>query len=467
MLRERNRARILCLIITMVLLAGIPMVSFGGQTGLSGEAEIRQEISDTGAYLIKAIGTPAFGLVGGDWSLMGLARAELELPEGFAEGYYKNIQATLAEKEGNLTRNKYSEYSRLILALTAIGKDPTAAAGYDLTEKLSDLEQVKIQGINGPIYALLAFDCFDYPIPQSSTAATQTTRELLIESILQRELPTGGFSLSGSIADPDVTAAALQALSNYSNRNEVKAAIERALAFLSSVQTEKGGFSGWTTNGEENTESIVQVILALTSLGIDPAKDSRFIKIDGNGRKYNAIDALGTFRLKDGSYRHIPGGDADLMATEQAMMALVSYKRLLEEKESFFRMKDLADSFDSEGAGYEYKVLLNGKYLVFDQPPINRNGRILVPMRAIFEALGADVEWDNTLRKVTGTMEGRQVQLIIGDPTAYVNETPVLLDVPAVIENGRTMVPVRFISESLDAEVSWDGTTNTAIIKTN
>lgn len=150
------------------------------------------------------------------------------------------------------------------------------------------------------------------------------------------------------------------------------------------------------------------------------------------------------------------------MATEQALLALVSYERLLAGKDPLFRMKDVA----GEGAGYDYKVMLNGKYLVFDQPPINRNGRILVPMRAIFEALGADVDWDNNLRRVTGTMEGREVQLTIGDTTAYINGTPALLDVPATIENSRTLVPVRFISESLDAEVNWDKITNTAIIKT-
>ncbi len=76
------------------------------------------------------------------------------------------------------------------------------------------------------------------------------------------------------------------------------------------------------------------------------------------------------------------------------------------------------------------------------------------------------MDWDNNLRRVTGTMEGREVQLTIGDTTAYINGTPALLDVPATIENSRTLVPVRFISESLDAEVNWDKITNTAIIKT-
>lgn len=465
-LKRRRRERMVSFLIVLTLLASVPMISFGSSTDSYNKEAINQSIEQTGAYLIKEIGTPTFGFVGGDWTLMGLARSEMKLPQGFVDSYNKNIEATLTEQQGNLTRNKYSEYSRLILALTSIGKDPTDVAGYDLTAKLADLELVKRQGVNGPIYALLALDSLAYPIPQSSEASVQTTREGLIASILEKELPTGGFALSGSVADPDVTAAALQALSNYSSRTDVKQVVDRGLAFLSSVQTNNGGFSGWTTGGTENTESIVQVILALTSLGINPAEDIRFIKTDEKGQKNNPLDALKAFRIKDGSYRHIPEGGSDLMATEQALLALVSYQRLLSGKEPLFRMADVSALADSEGANYEYKILLNGKYLTFDQPPINRNGRILVPMRAIFEALGADVAWDNNLRRATGTMEGRQVRLTIGNNTAYVNGEPVLLDVPAVIEGGRTLVPVRFISESLNAEVGWDGNTKTVTIVT-
>ncbi len=472
----RNRKgigkRIVSFLIILILLLGFPMVSIGSSSDPYYMEALNQSIGQTGAYLIKTIGTPTYGSVGGDWSLIGLARSEMKLPEGYVDSYYKNVETILKEQQGNLTRNKYSEYSRLILALTSIGKDPIHVAGYDLTAKLADLEPVKKQGINGPIYALLALDSLDYPIPQKTEASVattgegtvRTTREELLKSILEKELSTGGFALSGSVADPDVTAAALQALSNYSSRREVKEIIERALAFLSSVQTSTGGFSGWSTSGTENTESIVQVLLALTSLGVNPAEDSRFTKTDEKGKKNNPLDALEGFRLQNGSYRHIPGGDSDLMATEQALLALVSYQRLLAGKEHLFRMGDVAGLSDSEGANYEYKILLNGKYLTFDQPPTNRKGRILVPMRAIFEALGADVEWNNDLRNVTGIIEGRQVRLAIGDNTAYVNGVPVSLDVPAVIEGGRTLVPVRFISESLDAEVTWDGKTNTAII---
>ncbi len=457
----KAKRRIISLLIALTLFAGMPAASFGTETNSYDQEWVHQAIEETGTYLVKTIGTPTFGMVGGDWTVLGLARSEKKLPEGFVDGYYKNIEEVLRENKGELTRNKYSEYSRLILSLTAVGKAPTGVAGYDLTAKLSDLELIKRQGINGPIYALLALDSLDYPISQSASATIQNTRELLLTSILERELQGAGFSLTGNTADPDVTAAALQALSNYSDRNEVKSAIDKALAFLSSAQTNTGGFNGWATDGAENTESIAQVILALTSLGIDPTKDNRFVKTGGNGQEYNPLDALSSFRLSDGSYRHLVGGEADLMATEQAMLALVSYQRLLAGKNSLFRMKDAGIS---EGAGYEYKVLLNGRYLTFDQPPVNRNRRILVPMRVIFEALGADVDWDPELRKVTGTLGERRIELTVGENTAYIDGEPTLLDVPAVIENRRTLVPVRFISESLDAKVDWDASTNTAII---
>lgn len=442
----------------------LPVTAYANET--SNVSQIRKAIEDTGLYLIKAIGAPIHSMVGGDWTVLGLARSEMKTPEGFVDTFYNNAEAVLKEKKGELSRNKYSEYSRLILALTATGKDPADVAGYNLIEKLSDLQLVEKQGINGSIYALLALDSNRYILPKSSTASVQTTRELLIDSILKRELAGGGFSLSGTIPDPDVTAAALQALSTYAGMEDVKTAIDRSLSFLSAVQTDAGGFSGWSADSMENTESIVQVILALTSLGIDPTKDNRFIKTDSKGKKSSPIDALKAFRLPDGSYKHVLSGGPDLMATEQALLALVSYQRYLADKSSIFDMDDSPVSDVSKGAGYEYKILLDGRYLTFDQLPVNRSGRILVPMRAIFEALGANVDWDKDNRKVTGTAKKSKIQLVIGDSTAYINDKPVPLDVPALIENGRTLVPVRFISESLDAEVDWDGNKKTVVIIT-
>lgn len=105
----------------------------------------------------------------------------------------------------------------------------------------------------------------------------------------------------------------------------------------------------------------------------------------------------------------------------------------------------------------EVKVYLDGNMLVFDQPPIIEDGRTLVPLRAVFEALGADVDWDGDTRTVTAQKEQLKIELQIGSKVAYVNNQPVELDVPGRIVNDRTLVPLRFVSEALGARVDWDG----------
>ena len=141
------------------------------------------------------------------------------------------------------------------------------------------------------------------------------TREKLIQVILDAQLSNGGWNLSGNDADPDMTAMAIQSLAPYYKENEaVKAAVDKALDVLSELQLATGGFGSW---GTENSESCAQVIVALTALGIDPAKDSRFIK---NG--LTILDALASYYVDGGGFRHIASGDRDGMATEQGYYAL-------------------------------------------------------------------------------------------------------------------------------------------------
>lgn len=109
-------------------------------------------------------------------------------------------------------------------------------------------------------------------------------------------------------------------------------------------------------------------------------------------------------------------------------------------------------------------VIINGELQEFSQPAVTVDGRTLVPLRGIFEALGAKVEWDNATRTATGTKDGVKVVVQIDNQTAYVNGQAVKLDVPAKTINGSTMVPLRFISESLGAMVEWDFKTRSAII---
>lgn len=125
-------------------------------------------------------------------------------------------------------------------------------------------------------------------------------------------------------------------------------------------------------------------------------------------------------------------------------------------------------TFASESTnGDEIKVLLDGNYLQFKAPPVEIDGRTLVPLRDIFEALGATLEWDANTSTVTGTKGTQKVVLQIDNPTAYINDSPVTLSVPGTLVNEKTMVPTRFIAESMNCVVSWDEGTRTVIIVPN
>ncbi|WP_277472937.1 MULTISPECIES: CotH kinase family protein [unclassified Paenibacillus] len=121
-----------------------------------------------------------------------------------------------------------------------------------------------------------------------------------------------------------------------------------------------------------------------------------------------------------------------------------------------------AGSAAASSANKTITVTLNGTAVSFqDQVPLNKDGRVLVPVNAIFSALGADVTWDQTTKKITAVKGSTTITMTIGSTTAYVNGTAVTLDVPAQIINNRTMVPVRFISEGLNMDVKWDAAAQT------
>jgi len=117
-------------------------------------------------------------------------------------------------------------------------------------------------------------------------------------------------------------------------------------------------------------------------------------------------------------------------------------------------------------ASQPISVTINGRALVMDTQPVVRDGRTLVPLRAIFEALGATVGWDVGTRTITGKKNEITVVLQIDNPTARVNDNDIILDVPPAVIEGRTLVPTRFIAESLGASVRWDGRTRTVSVET-
>lgn len=313
-------------------------------------AEVEALISDTAAFLTQTVTEPAVASVGGEWTVFALARSGEAVPEGYFDDYYAVVERTLKDKEGKLHRVKYTEYDRVILALTAIGKDIDNVAGYSLREPLADYETVVKQGINGPIFALIALDSAGYDIPAASGVETRTTRELLIDFILKREIAGGGWALDPEAgqADPDVTAMAIQGLTPYyEERADVRAAVDRGVGRLSELQEADGGYASWDS---VNSESAAQVVVALTGLGIDPHTDPGFVK---NGR--SVLDALLAFAAPEGGFYHVmPGGtgnggaapgEVDLMATDQALYALVAYERFMN---GVNRLYDLTDVMREE-----------------------------------------------------------------------------------------------------------------------
>lgn len=282
----------------------------------------------TGDYLAK-LGTPGVGSIGGEWMALGLARSGRTVPEGYYDAVVKYVKDNI-DSNGRLDKNKATENARIILALTAIGKDVTNVGGHDLLAGLNEMSYLSKQGINGAIFTLIALDSHSY------TPAGDVTRDKLVQAILDAQISgDGGWSLDGKNADVDMTAMAIQALAAYYKSNSsAKKAVDKGLSWLSSVQQNDGGFTSW---GAANSESCAQVIVALTALGIDPAKDSRFIK---NG--VSVLDALCSFAVNGGGFKHLATEtSANGMATEQGFYALVAYYRLLNGQTSLYDMTDV------------------------------------------------------------------------------------------------------------------------------
>lgn len=278
---------------------------------------------------------------GSEWLVIALARSGRDVPDSYYDSVVKAVQSA----KGQLSDKKSTEYARTILALTAIGKDPTDVGGYDLLAGLADMDDVTYQGINGAIFALLALDSGKYDVPAAAEGGTQVTRDGLVAYILAQQLSDGGWALSGTSADPDVTAMALQALAPYRTGDEtVDAAVDKGVQLLSDMQLSDGGYSSW---GTLNSESCAQVLIALATLGIDPVSDSRFVK---NG--LTVLDALLVYTVS-GGFRHTVDGEADAIATEQALCALTAYARLLDGKTALYDMTDVlggqtADDADND-----------------------------------------------------------------------------------------------------------------------
>ena len=203
-----------------------------------------------------------------------------------------------------------SASTRLKYALCLCMKDP----GHEYIAGTVD-DSIGRLGIMSFVYGL--------HLANNGVVGTAYTPEQIALEILAMQHPDGGWSVMGQFGDVDVTAMVLQAFaglgsgSGASKNTAIEAASQRAVRFLSEKQNEDGGYSGF---GNENAESTAQVLIALSSLGIDAAKDARFVK---NG--HTVIDGIIQYRLPDGSFAHIDGGGSDPTATSQVFTAMASY----------------------------------------------------------------------------------------------------------------------------------------------
>ena len=299
-------------------------------------------LNATMAQLATTVTAPAFGTNAGEWTVFSLARGNYYAKDNaYFTDYYTRIVETVnttaakVNLNGALHKYKSTDNSRLIVALSAIGKDATSVGDWDLTAPYSDFTWVKKQGINGTIWALIALDSNNY------ATTDPTVRQQCVDSILSLQHDDGGWALTANKAyasDPDVTGMALTALYPYRNQPAVAEACAEAFTCLSKMQHENGTFA---SGGSECSESCAWVMVACTAWGINPDTDSRFIK-NGN----SVVDGLLAHYLSDSAtFQHIIGAGSNAMATDQSCYALVAYDRLLKGKTGLYDYSDV--TFDA------------------------------------------------------------------------------------------------------------------------
>lgn len=161
MKNKQKKSRIMATGLIVIMMFVWPAAAWGDESS----DQLQTALPATGTWLVRTVNQPTCSTVGGEWAVLGLSRSGYAVPPGWYDIYYQNVLAALQAADGVLSTRKYTEYSRVILALTAIGKDPADVGGYNLLTWLGDYDKVVAQGINGPVFALLALDSGAYAIP--------------------------------------------------------------------------------------------------------------------------------------------------------------------------------------------------------------------------------------------------------------------------------------------------------------
>lgn len=319
-----------------------------------GKETLLSQVSSTNSDWV-ALGMGRYGYVQPDGSVQMLYEDE-EGREAFLEAMKAYMEKMYAENDGVLSFDKATEWQRAILAIAALGGDPTNFGTYNgqpINLVADGTYNCKIepgkQGVNGEAFALIAKNTLDYEIPDT----VQYSDEYLIKSIMSKQLRVDGeyvgwdVRTTATTSDPDMTGMIIQALAPYywddteytyeniktgeTLTKSVRQIVDEALDALGELQTEYGDFICY---GDRNVESTVQVLVAITSLGIDPLTDTRFIK-NGN----TLIDGIQNFGLSSGGYEHMLGGGWNYMATDQGNYGMIAAWRYFNGMRSLYDMR--------------------------------------------------------------------------------------------------------------------------------
>ena len=297
--------------------------------------------ADTKKYIQNNVPTPVVAYDRGEWAVLGLARAGVELPDAYIQAYYGKVVAYVQKNMGadgvlvdpESHNPTVTDNERIILALTAIGKDPANVGGKNLLAALQDKDIMKVTDtsktdINGLVFGLLALNSGNY---------TQDSY-WLVQAILTQQNADGSWSANAvtkPVGDVDMTAMALQALAPYYNEGDdttVNAAVDKALQWLSAKY--KG--TGYTS-----AESCAQVVVALSALQLNANSDSSFVKTV-DGASTSVLGDLLRYYLGEGQgFKHAASlKTADQKATEQALYAMAAYERYCRRTNALYDMTD-------------------------------------------------------------------------------------------------------------------------------
>lgn len=312
--------------------------SQGGGTEKPTDPQVEEATIAVLDNALKEAQEPAFE---DEWQVLVLARAGAEVPEGYYRQYYDDIAKTLEEYDGKLREggDLPTDYAKVILALTATGRDVTDVGGYDLTEIMKETYEKKGGTANQVSFALIALNAAS----GNKNVRMEAFEETLIDKLLSMQNEDGGFSVAGSSerdmsigSDVDVTAMAVQALTPYRETEKVKTAVDNAVTFLTGAQKENGGYP--------LVESAAQSIIALTALDMDPATATE-------DKSDSILDSMMTLYRGDGTFQYGSVEGANDISTEQGTCALVAYQRYLDGDPAFYDMSDVEIQYVDTGAG--------------------------------------------------------------------------------------------------------------------